>query len=91
MGEKKFPTLLPSGMWQVLESQTHTMTWGTATVYIHRKLFAGGRSALMGVTPAEAAPSATALAMDSSQRAKLRAVFGPLAPHCQVHLPRRQH
>ena len=33
-----FTKKLPSDMWEVLEHESHQMSWGSATVYIQRKL-----------------------------------------------------
>ena len=33
-----FTKKLPSEMWEVLEHESHQMSWGSATVYIQRKL-----------------------------------------------------
>ena len=33
-----FTKKLPSEMWEVLEHESHRMSWGSATVYIQRKL-----------------------------------------------------
>ena len=35
-----FTKRLPSAKWQVCESEVHVMSWGTATVFIHKKIVA---------------------------------------------------
>ena len=33
-----FTKRLPSAKWEVCESEVHVMSWGTATVFIHKKV-----------------------------------------------------
>ena len=66
-----FTKVLPSGLWKVLEFETHRMTWGSATIYIQKKVSAPGPFQFMGVAPLASTPG------DFSQAAKLLATCGP--------------
>jgi len=79
-----FTKCLPSGNWEVLESQTHTMTWGSATVYIHKKLYASSPAQFVGITPISVPPDQSA-----SPKAKMLATVGPLATVDSVALDLR--
>lgn len=46
-----FTKVLPSGLWRVLEAETHDMTWGKATIFIQRKEFGPGPAQFVGTTP----------------------------------------
>ena len=62
---------LPSGLWKVLECQTHRMTWGSATVYIQRKQSSCGVHQFVGVAPTAPTPG------DYSNAARLLAASAP--------------
>ena len=66
-----FTKRLPSGLWKVLEFETHRMSWGSATIYIHKKVSGPGPHQFLGVAPM-AVPAG-----DLTVAGKLLAACGP--------------
>jgi hypothetical protein len=66
-----FTKRLPSGLWRVLEAEAHRMTWGNATIYIHRKISGPGPFQDIGVAPLRPTPG------DFSVASRLLATCGP--------------
>ena len=53
-----FTKRLPSAAWQLLDSQTYSMSWGCATVCIHRKVLPVAPAAFVGTALAKPATAA---------------------------------